>query len=121
MLNNYLGISAWGWTRNFLIAVSRSLQGTEKKQGWAGLGATAVGALAEGCGERLPLACGMRWLSPPLPTLAVTPVGSRETEAIRDKFGPQNMRGSKSKGITIRLPCFPVLPGHREKEGLAQT
>lgn len=49
------------------------------------------------------------------------PVGSRETEAIGDKFGPQNMRGSKSKWITIRLLCFPVLPGHREKEGLAQT
>ena len=57
VLNNYLGISACGWTRNFLIAISRSLQGTGKKQGWARVGATAVGAHAQGWRKRLPLAC----------------------------------------------------------------
>lgn len=55
VLNNHLGMSAQGWTRNFLIAVSRSLQGTRKTQSWAGVGATAARAHTEGCAERLTL------------------------------------------------------------------
>lgn len=59
---------------------------------------------------------------PSLPMPPVTPVGNGKTEARRDKFGSQNVRGgSKSKRMTIRLLCFPVLLGHKEKEDLAQT
>jgi len=67
VLTNYLGITACDWTRKFLIAVCRALQGTGNKQGWTRVGAAAAGVHAEGCGERLLLACSMWWLSPPFP------------------------------------------------------
>lgn len=91
VVNNCLGNSAWGWTRNFVTAVSKYFQERSRA------GRPSSGNLCQVVWERLPLACNTEWLSPLFPMLAVMPMRSGETGARRDKFGPQNKRGAKSK------------------------
>lgn len=91
VLNNCLGNSAWGWTRNFVTAVSKYFQVTRKKQGWE---PQQWDPVPGGVGEA---ATSMQHTAaqPSLPMLAGRPMRSGESGVRRDKFGPQNTKGGQ--------------------------
>lgn len=93
VLNNCLGNRAWGWTRNFVTAVSKYFQVTRKKQGWESQQwAPVPGGVGEAATSRQ---CTVA--QPSLPRLAVRPMRSGETGVRRDKLGPQNMKGGQEQ------------------------